>query len=276
MSILNKLRARFVRWLGPEKQGLPYPGVELFHWKPSNGQLNFGDQLSEVIVTKLLADHGLFLGEGTRRAARLFAVGSILHFARDGDVVWGSGINGKIPASQPGFPNLDVRAVRGPMTRAVLLQAGLSVPEVYGDPALLLPVLLPGRFARRSTRAHVFVPNLHDLSLTGDKDNVVSPLSPWNQCVSEILSAELVLASSLHGLVIAEAYGIPARYVRLSETESLFKYQDYVQGTGRPDLEFAKSIAEGLEMGGMAPPQFDPNPLLSAFPLDLWDRSALD
>src|SRR4051794_38477481 len=65
--------------------------VELFHWKPQSGE-NFGDHLSTVIVTKILADAGFFLGEGHSSRERLLAVGSILHFARNGDHVWGSGV----------------------------------------------------------------------------------------------------------------------------------------------------------------------------------------
>lgn len=34
---------------------------------------------------------------------------------------------------------LDVRAVRGPVTRAILMDYGYSVPEVYGDPAIIMP-----------------------------------------------------------------------------------------------------------------------------------------
>ena len=130
--------------------------------------------------------------------------------------------------------------------------------------------LFADRFAVTGARDHVFVPNLHDLKLIGNQPDVVSPMQGWNAAVAEILSARLVLASSLHGLVIAEAFGIPARYVRLSETENLFKYQDYVYGTGRTELVYARSIEEGLEMGGMPPVTWAPDALLAAFPWDLW------
>jgi pyruvyltransferase len=79
-----------------------------------------------------------------------------------------------------------------------------------------------------------------------------------------------VLASSLHALIVAEAYGIPARYVRLSDHESIFKYNDYYLGTGRQQDKIATSVDEAVEMGGFAPPQFDASKLLKAFPFDLW------
>lgn len=253
---------------------LPYPHVELFSWRPDDGTINFGDYLSIVIVDQCLRRFGYTLADEVPYNARLFAIGSILHYARNDDVIWGSGLNGR-----PGqddlnrrVQRLDVRAVRGPRTQEILRRRGLSVPDVFGDPALLLPQLFPGRFQRRQNRPWIFVPNLHDLGLLDHAaENVVSPLGSWNGRVEAILEAELVLASSLHGIIVAEAYGIPARYVRLSNAESEFKYRDYYEGTGRFDVAFAGSIDEGRDMGGAEPLSFDAQPLMDAFPIDLWN-----
>ena len=99
----------------------------------------------------------------------------------------------------------------------------------------------------------------------------VSPLRGWNAVVEQIVGADLVLASSLHGVVIAEAFGIPARHVRLTETEPPFKYDDYARGTGRSGIDSANSVAEALEMGGAPPISFDPQALLATFQHDLWE-----
>ena len=247
-----------------------YPLVELIWWKPRDGGLNFGDVLSEVIVTKILANHGLSLKDQTDRRARLLAVGSVLHFAKDDDVIWGSGVNGKMPEAKHVFGTLDVRAVRGPLTGEFLRKRRIEVPPIYGDPALLLPHLFP-HLRPRPTRPLVVVPNLHDVArLSANGVDHLSPRLGWNTCVEEILRAELVVASSLHGIIVAEAFGIPARYVRFSENENLFKYEDYVLGTGRDKLEPADSIGEAREMGGMPPIRFDGRRLLDAFPFDLW------
>ncbi|MCC4116440.1 polysaccharide pyruvyl transferase family protein [Aromatoleum toluclasticum] len=254
----------------PVSAPLPYRHVSLFHWRPANGSVNFGDHLSQVLVSRVLALRGLTLDDQVEQSARLLAIGSILHFATHDDVVWGSGVNGKVPDSAFTAQRLDIRAVRGPLTEEFLRSRGHRVPSVYGDPALLVPHLFAGRFRTTGEKPHVFVPNLHDLRLVAGKPDVVSPLAGWNVVVAEILKARLVLASSLHGLVIAEAFGIPARYVRLSETENLFKYRDYYYGTGRTDFEYASSIPQALEMGGMPAFAFDPRPLLGAFPWDLW------
>jgi pyruvyltransferase len=247
------------------------PTVDLVFWTPpGGGAQNFGDHLALIVVTKILADAGLFLDQAAPRRARLLTIGSILHRAQDGDTIWGSGVNGLMKVERHTFRRLDVRAVRGPRTRVLLMERGIDVPEIYGDPALLVGRLLPQWQGRTKVRRHVFMPNMHDLPLTRGWPDTISPFEPWNHCFDRIAESEFVIASSLHGLVVAEAYGIPARYVRLSETEGLLKYEDYLLGTGRAGVEFARSIEEALEMGGMPPPVFDGEKLLAAFPFDLW------
>lgn len=255
------------------KPRFPFPYVDLYHWSPKDDRVNFGDHLSDIVTRQLLALEGLSLDQEVRQSARLLAIGSILQYSTDGDHVWGSGWNGKVPEAMFKARQLHIHAVRGPRTQEFLRSRGFNVPDIYGDPALLIPHLFKGRFTPNPQRDYVFVPNLHDLSiLPPNTANVVSPLQGWNRVIEQILQARLVLASSLHGLIIAEAYGIPARYVRLSETEAPFKYDDYYLGTGRveSELQYAHSIAEGLEMGGMSGWRFDHQPLLNAFPRHLW------
>jgi pyruvyltransferase len=255
----------------PAQAAIPaYPSVELFAWKPRSGARNFGDHLSHVIGAAVAREKGLTFDDETSRPRRLLGVGSILHFAQDGDTIWGSGVNGKIALDEIRARSVDVRAVRGPKTAEVLRSFGIEVPEVFGDPALLLPHYFGARFRVEPVRDYIFIPNLNDMKTHGHLDNLVSPLRGWNRCVEAICSAKLVIASSLHGIILADAFGVPARYVRLTETESQFKYDDYAQGTGRRALVPARSIPEALEMGGHEPIRFDPQPLIRAFPYDLW------
>ena len=278
-QVRNAVLPRRAPTPGKMPNGLPYPTVDLVVWRPQDGSVNFGDFLSRVVVDLMLARRGYTLGDEVDQRRQMLAIGSVLHLAKDGALVWGSGINGKMPVEAHTFSTLDVRAVRGPRTAEFLRSRGITVPDVFGDPALLLPVLAPERF-RRSRRGGVaLVPNLNDSEAIAeiekgkraDSVTLVSPRAGWNRCVEAIIGHDLVLASSLHGLIIAEAFGVPARYVRLTETENLFKYTDYYEGTGRPDFRYARSIAEGLEMGGERPPVFDADPLLRAFPFDLWE-----
>ncbi len=212
--------------------------------------------------------------ETGQRRQRLRRLGSSCIFARDGDIVWGSGVNGKFPVERHIFRHLDVRAFRGPLTRDFLLRRGIEAPEIFGDPALLVADLLAIRFPAPAGHADpvAFVPNLHDLPAMQAWENVVSPLDPWWSVVRRISSARHVISSSLHGLVVADAFGVPCTYLRLSEEENLFKYEDYILGVGRSALRVTRSREEAVRASPLDPIRFDAARLKASFPFDLWTR----
>ena len=221
---------------------------------------NFGDLLGPLIVRELVAQLGL--GPATRRR-RLLAIGSVLHFARPGDVVWGAGRNAK---AGPPPDGLDVRAVRGPRTAR-----GYPGVVAGGDPALLLGGLRPDLLVEPARRRGVTVmPNLNELVDVRDRRGILSPRAPLARVLRTIAGSSLVVGSSLHAVIVAEALGVPARAVRAT-AEPPFKYEDYYLGTGRdPDDVVAGSVDEARERGGAAAPVWDPRPLLGAFPVELW------
>jgi pyruvyltransferase len=231
---------------------------------------NFGDLLGPLIVRELVTELGL---RPAKERRRLLAIGSVLHFGRPGDVVWGAGRNAKAGAPPDG---LDVRAVRGPRTAADYPDA-----VVGGDPALLLGGLRPDLLVDPARRTGVaVVPNLNELVEVSDRRAVVSPRAPLAQVLRSIARSRLVVGSSLHGVIVAEALGVPARAVR-AVAEPAFKYEDYYLATGRdPDEVVAGSVEEAMDRGGAPAPVWDPTPLLSAFPAELWggipDAGALE
>ncbi|WP_156786415.1 polysaccharide pyruvyl transferase family protein [Microterricola viridarii] len=231
---------------------------------------NFGDLLGPVIVKEMLKRAGV-AQQKTGASHRLLAVGSILHLANEGDSIWGAGVNGKKLTSEYSFDKLDVRAVRGPLTQRILEDSGIAVPSVFGDPGLLVGQLW-SRNELAATHGQCrfsVVPNFHDFHLSSQDAQTVDPRGQLWDVIGKIAASDLVVGSSLHGIVIAESLGIPARLV-LSNTEPLFKYQDYYQGTGRTAFTPANSIAEALQLGGEPLPEWDPTPLRDAFPFDLW------
>ncbi|MFK4834571.1 polysaccharide pyruvyl transferase family protein [Microbacterium sp. ZW T2_14] len=257
---------------------------EIVHWNPKRwGRLgsgpvtrwiparkgfdNFGDLLGPIIVRRLHSRHGL--GKPRGRTPRLLAVGSIMRLAASGDVVWGAGVNGKTVDTAE-FPLVDVRAVRGPRTAAVLRSFGNDVPNVFGDPALLLPHLWTDEELgiRRKTGGTVLMPNYNDLKSWPDE--AIDPRGNPIERVRLLASAERVIASSLHAIAIAEAYGVPAVLVASSK-EKPFKYLDYYEGTGREAPSASDSWQHALD-APPAPPitDWDHGALLAAFPTDLW------
>src|SRR5690606_8658436 len=92
----------------------------------------------------------------------------------------------------------------------------------------------------------VLVPHLVDeayvrsMSLPNDW-RIVSPDGPPEQVVAQIASAEVVVSSSLHGLITADSYGIPAIWARtinpLAGNNSVYKFHDHAGARGRPFIE---------------------------------------
>lgn len=256
----------------------------------SRGARNFGDELGPVVVAALAGASIPVVNGASENAAtpsaggHLLALGSILHLAGPRDVVWGSGINptrlpefaglrltGKRWRQQRLFRSLSFRAVRGPLTARLLTQRfGIETPRVFGDPALLLPRLVPG--VRAPVRRYGVIPHYRDAESFTGQAHVTSVLAPWRETLAFILGCELVIASSLHALIVAEAYGVPARWLRHEDlpstrTEAAFKYNDYYASTGRAPDQHAPTIERALTAGGLPPISgFDAAALDAAFP----------
>lgn len=210
---------------------------------------NLGDMLTPWIIQQL-GHNPVYYTE----AGKLLCIGSIIGKAREGDKVWGAGIMSRMS-------NINVKAkyyaVRGKYSRDRIIEMGGQCPEVYGDPALLLP-----RFYNPEVRKlHKlgFIPHYVDYehSLKNSyKINILNrkPLS----VVDEILKCEKIVSSSLHGIIIAQAYGIPAKWVRLSDSlcGDDIKFEDYASSVGIKNLKEFSTIEE----------QPDMDALLEAFP----------
>lgn len=276
MAIFKEIRSVLCRVL-------PSKGTCLFYWQPAQGN-NFGDELSRHIVSRLLQSslgsmeefHSCIQHRCFKR--RLFAIGSILHECRSGDTIWGSGINGKIGSRNYSFAGVDFRAVRGPLTRELILKHGGECPPVFGDPGLLVARVFPELTeiaVQRDEQKVSFIPNFNDAVVSDQQSikdtnvNYVSPLSHWKDVVDEIRSSSFVVASSLHGIVLSDSFGVPCRPF-FSLFEAPFKFEDYFLATGRTRITYARSVEEALELGPIPAAKIDLDPLLDAFPAEIF------
>lgn len=191
---------------------------ELAVWAWSGGVANFGDELGPHILARL--------GYRVTRVdsiadADLLACGSLLETAameaRPGAIVWGSGLmrGGAVDLSA-----LDVRAVRGPLTAAA---AGVDV--VTCDPGSLVPLL----YTRpRITRGVGVVRHYVDKRTYPWADVVIDASDPVDEVIEAIGSCRRIASSSLHGLIVASAWGTPA--LRLHHRDVAggdFKWSDW-------------------------------------------------
>ena len=249
------------------------PGIPLYYWK-SKDFVNFGDHLSLKLTERIV---GHEINAITLKSEidqhKLLAIGSIMTMAREGDVVWGSGVKSDgFSLDRYLFKNLDIRSVRGPKTRDFLKKnLGINCPAIYGDPALLLPYFFP-EFQKKENPLYdyIVIPHYSEMELFEGCANIISSTEPFDYIIEKILNSKLVIASSLHGIIVAEAFGIPARLLRVTDNQPLFKYQDYYEGTGRPDFTYANTIEEAILMGGEKPFICDLEKLYASFPFDCW------
>jgi len=228
--------------------------IRLFYWSSrvfeNKTKENYGDILSAFIVSKLSGREVVFYNAPASRKKLLkknylMAIGSILQYATARATVWGSGI-----ISQTDTPGAShYCAVRGPLSRKRILELGHSCPEVYGDPALLLPHIYAPEVPKKNALG--IVPHYVDyekVNATYGKSLPVIDLitDDFLKTTNEILSCKAIISSSLHGLIVAHAYGIPAIWVQFSDKLSgdNIKYADYFMSVGITPYEAAKIIEE--------------------------------
>lgn len=263
-------------------------GVDVVSWNPARTVANsratrlvdnFGDLLGPLLVERIAGATAMRRTNppsGSSPSA-LVAVGSIMHLAPSGSAVWGTGVNFKLASKLPRWADtLDFRAVRGPYSARALTAAGITAPDVFGDPAMLLPQYMPelASWQAVGTGDLVVVPNLNDYesmsaSATERGLAVVNPQASLASVLRSVAGSGFVIGSSLHAVVIADALGIPARFVS-SPAEGSLKYLDYLSGSGRPLERIAQDLDSAIELGGHAPLAADLERLLATFPHDLW------
>src|SRR6516164_9481801 len=222
--------------------------LRLFAWHEVD---NFGDRLGPALFHQI-SGHPVYIEargcqptfQGPARNIYCFlgTLAQVLqgphHF-----ILWGFGTSpDKGPAHHGCFPmrpglDLDIRALRGPLTREVLVNAGYEVPEQapYGDPGLLVPC-----FYERSplqTEDFCLVPHHSDYEQWRwmfPGFNVVDIRTPTYEClqplISEITKYRVIFTSSLHVTILAEAFGIPVQTVA---PKLQFKVDDFYAGVGK-------------------------------------------
>src|SRR5690606_11178134 len=188
----------------------------------------------------------------------LFAIGSVLQiYDRSGVIVWGSGIIREDTVVR----NADFRAVRGPKTAGKLKGYGYDAPNVFGDPALLLPLMISP--ASKKWKVGI-VPNYKHYEELKEKFEfpeeyrLIDLRDGVETVTNELTSCEFILATSLHGVIVAHAYSIPALWVDFKLENSLagddIKFEDYLISVNiKPyspveinslDLEYIKRLME--------------------------------
>ena len=161
--------------------------------------------------------------------------------------------------------------MRGPVTAALL---GLKMNR-FGDPGLLIADALGDRPARTDRiglvphHAQVDDPLVRAIADSDPAFELIDPRTDAEEVCRRIAACRHVFASSLHGLITADAYGVPSTWVWPGDQGHL-KYHDYAASIGRPmitphawediparvralkDTDLSLPYAEGIEKAQLA------------------------
>eukprot|EP00048_Salpingoeca_helianthica_P021193 m.10879 g.10879 ORF g.10879 m.10879 type:complete len:724 (+) comp5687_c0_seq1:165-2336(+) len=237
--------------------------MPVFFWNGRVGMWkrgNFGDDFNIAIMTFMLnvthtsvkrVDQKYILPVSPAAPAtnsnhpKLLAVGSVLAFARTGDVLWGVGVHEKSlsKVDWEGVKRTTITALRGPLGCAALKKEGvLKCGEGVGDPALFAPVVWPWlRPSANPKHARCYIPHHFDevfvpMATSLGYNVILSSQSPI-KVAEAMMQCAHVVSSSLHGLIFADAFGIPATWLRNVSSpvaeEGVLKYRDHFASTGR-------------------------------------------
>lgn len=227
--------------------------LNLIYWRSQN----FGDMLSPYIVSKLSGLKIQYKKENVsfRRDAKkiikvmlrgsfseikemcffwqhtIVAVGSVLNLSNSKSKIWGAGF---MSESQYFFGG-EVFALRGPYSHRKICANGIRLDRcVYGDPALLLPLIYTPKDNRnRSSNRISIIPHWTEVEyfkgIYKDTYNIIDVrTTDIEHVIDEIINNKYVLSTSLHGIIVAHAYEVPCLWIKRGyiHTDGI-KFKDY-------------------------------------------------
>lgn len=234
----------------------------LFYW---HGHKNVGDELS-LYLTEKISNKKFIASHPPFTESTLSAIGSLLTYKIlcPNLVVWGTGSlteSSLLPRPLKIFPLTHllkdlkrhfsshqpyIRAVRGPKTKEFLNKIGVKCPSIYGDPALLMPIFYNPKQIEHKYHSGIILhhsqTNIIDKSILDSLGiRFISIQREGNNeiedFIDEICSCKTIFSSSLHGIILAQSYGIPAQWIQITDhpiqNNSKHKFHDYFLGAGQ-------------------------------------------
>lgn len=202
--------------------------------------INFGDQLNPYIVKKCWDIKSFKVNEG-HDENHLMMLGSILNEANSKTLVMGAGF---VHPNREYTGNPKFISVRGKLTLEILKNRGVECSDIkIGDPAILIPKFYQPKKTNSKYKIGI-IPHIIDFEFAK------SIFKTFTECkiidlriksdeteeeeiesiIDDICNCECVISSSLHGLIVAHAYGIPGTWCEISNNVigEGFKFLDYL------------------------------------------------
>lgn len=226
-------------------------------WSQSSLTINnFGDAINPDLFHKISG----FKVVNHKSVYRLFSpvylfIGSNLDGLRiKNSIICGSGF--KSDKSDIKIKPRKVIAVRGPLTQKKLKEYGVSCPDVFCDPGLLVSKFYPRTGIQKKFDIGIIPHYVDKKALEGIQlishsltYTILDIESPREELLTKINECKVIVSSSLHGIITAHSYQIPAMWIRLTDQiiGGDFKFQDYYQSLGVFD-EKVHVVSKSLDL----------------------------
>jgi pyruvyltransferase len=205
---------------------------------------NFGDWITPYLFKKITGKTAYFCPPGLNsRMTTIFGAGSILrhHQTDNSGIIWGSGI---ISSDDSFKKPRDIRAVRGPLSRARCIELGYDCPENFGDPA----ILLPDYYQPKASEKHVvlgIIPHYINYDIAVEifghlnEIKIIDVTKPIEEVVDDISCCHATISGSLHGLIVSHCYGVSSTWVEFGNKlmGDQTKFLDYFQSWGEFEIK---------------------------------------
>ncbi|MBY4130556.1 polysaccharide pyruvyl transferase family protein [Rhodococcus fascians] len=261
--------------------------IRTFWWrqlKLTGLRPNFGDELTPGLVKSLF---GFDCAWRRPKRSEFTGAGSTLEMVQLMDApktlkVWGSGFGVRENTTERNFsrPGFDIYAVRGYLS---LGRIDSEREVAVGDPGLLTNLVYPrskqvqGRIGLVYHWMHKKDPVVRTLAAE-KKVLLIDPSRKPSKVVADITSCEFVMSTSLHGLIVADSYGIPNAWIELKEEigGSGYKFEDYYSVFDGEAVQHPSSLVWDTKKIAQLQVEYKPVPnlkeiqsnLIAAFPYD--------
>jgi pyruvyltransferase len=207
------------------------------------GLLNWGDDVNVDLYENITGKKPIKMHVLDKSPIEhIMMAGSILPFANEHTVVWGTGFMHR-QSTMEGIPKKIV-AVRGPLTLKRLQELGFDGKVVFGDPTMVLQLRPIAISSVGDEYEHGVIPHYIDRKLVeGWPDDILFidiQERDFDKIYQQINMCQKIITSSLHGLILADIFEKPALWVKLSNNLAGddMKFHDYFASIGRKDVEY--------------------------------------
>lgn len=226
---------------------------------------NWGDDINYILPQYLLDAVVIpyrysIIGRFLKKKKNVLFIGSVITgLSNSKTIIIGAGLSPDQTNVKYANPYKVLR-VRGPLSRMYLIERGIPCPTKYGDPALILPYIYKPIIKNHYKIG--FIPHFLDkergvIDLLSKYNNciIIDPTNygNWTSFINNICSCDIIFSSSLHGLIISDAYNIPNIWTEFFFKVNRFKYHDYFYSVNRElkapyIFDFNRTITELVEL----------------------------